>query len=413
MHKYTLETLKPFSLFFAFALVLTSCDNVSEKKNDAYLKSASWETISAEARGTTVHFMMWQGSPVINNYINNFVKPEVKKNYNIDLQISGGQGPEIVQLVMSEKEAGISRGQVDIVWINGETFFQLRKIDGLWGPFVKQLPNTKYINFDDPYISTDFQQPINGMECPWSITQAAMIYNSAKVENPPGDLDELATYVKKYPGTFTISNDFSGMTLLKSMLAELGGGAQSLDGKFDEEKYKKLSGQLWEYINQNKKYFWKEGKTFPKEQTKMAQLFANGELNLGFGFSEGGVEEKVVSGLYPKTARSYPWKNGTIKNGNYIGVLENAPNKAGAMQVIDYLISPAAQFEKSKVDGMDANTVLELDRLPQEWKQKFANAPRRKYGLEMEDLKEYAIAEPAPEYMIRLYEDFRKKVIEE
>ena len=405
------KILKNFCLTAILALALISC-NSEEKKDDSGLKTAPWSEISAAAKGTTVNFMMWQGSPVINDYMNNYVKPHLKENYNIDLQISGGQGPEIIQLVMGEKEAGITDGQVDIAWINGETSFQLRKIDGLWGPFVDQIPNTKYIDFDDPYISTDFQQPIAGMEAPWSIGQAAMVYDSAKVQNPPQDLDELATYVKKYPGTFTISNDFSGMTLLKSFLAELGGGPHSLDGKFNEEKYKKLSGQLWDYINQNKKYFWKQGETFPKEQTKMGQLFANGELYLGFGFSEGGIEEKVISGLYPKTARSYPWKNGTIKNANYIGILQNATNKAGAMQVIDFLTSPAAQFEKSKADGMDSNTILEVDRLPEKWKQKFENAPHRIYGLEMEDLKEYAIAEPAPEYMIRLYEDFRKEVIE-
>ncbi|MGB3774322.1 MAG: extracellular solute-binding protein, partial [Leeuwenhoekiella sp.] len=218
--------------------------------------------------------------------------------------------------------------------------------------------------------------------------------------------------VKKYPGTFTIGNDFSGMTQLKSFLAELGGSPNSLNGGFSEEKYSRLSAQLWEYINRNKKYFWKEGETFPKEQTKMSQLFANGELYLGFGFSEGGIEEKVQSGLYPKTVRSYPWDNGTIKNTNYLGVLKNAPQKAGAIQIIDFLLSPAAQFEKSRADGMDSNTVLTIDRLPSEWATKFNNAPHREYGLEMEDLKEYAIEEPAPEYMIRLYEDFRTQVIE-
>lgn len=61
---------------------------------------------------------------------------------------------------------------------------------------------------------------------------------------------------------------------------------------------------------------------------------------------------------------------------------------------------------------MDSNTILDIGRLPEEWKEKFTNAPHRQYGLEMEDLKEYAIEEPAPEYMIRLYEDFRTQVIE-
>ena len=402
--------LKIFSII-GLTLLMLSC-NSEPKTDDSGLKTASWEDISAKAEGTTVNMMMWQGSPVINNYMNNYVVPQVKEKFNIDLQISGGQGPEIVQLAMGEKEAGIENGQVDLAWINGETSFQLRKIDGLWGPFIEQLPNIKFIDLEDRYINTDFQQPIEGMEAPWSIGQSAMVYDSAKVASPPRNLDQLESYVKQYPGTFTISNDFSGMTQLKSFLAEIGGSPNSLNGAFSEEKYKRLSTQLWAYINRNKKYFWKEGETFPKEQTKMSQLLANGELYLGFGFSEGGIEEKVVSGLYPKTVRSYAWENGTIKNANYMGILNNAPNKAGAMAVINFLISPAAQFEKSHANGMDSNTILDLERLPQEWATKFKNAPQRQYGLEMDDLKDYAIEEPAPEYMIRLYEDFRTQVIE-
>lgn len=404
--------LKRISLLLFLILFVACASSSEEKSNDEDLKTTSWDEITAKAKGTTVNFMMWQGSPVINNYINNYVIPAVKERYNIDLKISGGQGPEIVQLVMGEKQAGIEKGQVDMIWINGETFFQLRKINGLWGPFVDQIPNTKYVDMNDPFINTDFQQPISGMEAPWSIGQFAMVYDAARVENPPRSLNELEAYVKANPGTFTISNDFTGMTLMKSFLAELGGSPQSLNGKFSETKYQELSTQLWDYINKNKKYFWKEGETFPKEQSKMSQLFANGELNITAGFSEGGVEEKVMSGLYPKTTKAYPWDNGTIKNANYFGIVKNAPNKAGAMQVINFLMSPEAQFEKSHANGMDSNSILDISKLPNTWKQKFENAPQRQYGIQMKDLEEYAIEEPAPEYMIRLYEDFRTEVIE-
>nr|WKN38000.1 ABC transporter substrate-binding protein [Tunicatimonas sp. TK19036] len=399
-------------LIFLVFFVLISCNN-DPSTAESDFQDVSWEEVERQAQGTTVNFMMWQGSPVINDYINNYVVPTVKERYGITLEISGGQGPEIVQLVMGEKEAGVDNGQVDIVWINGETFFQLRKINGLWGPFVKKLPNTEYIDFEDPFITIDFQQPVNDMECPWSIGQFALVYDSAQTLNPPRNLDELETYVQQNPGTFTISNDFSGMTLLKSFLAELSGSPEGLNGPFDVEKYNQLSQQLWDYINRNKQYFWKEGTTFPKEHTKMDQMFASGELSLSFGFGEGGIEEKVRQGLFPKTTRAYAWDNGTILNANYLGIPYNSANRAGAMTVINFLISPEAQFRKAHVDGMNSNTVLEADRLPDEWQQKFEAAPKRMYAPEMETLSQKAIQEPAPEYMIRLYEDFRTEVIEQ
>ncbi len=395
-------------LLCLLALVV-GCTSTTEPDT---LGERDWTEIEKAGQGTTVQFMMWQGSPIINAYINNYVVPRVKELYDIDLKISGGQGPEIVQLVMGEKQAGITQGQVDMVWINGETFFQLRKINGLYGPFVEKLPHAAYVDFEDTYISTDFQQPVNYMEAPWGISQFALVYDSAQVPAPPKKLDELEHFIKAYPGTFTISNDFTGMTLLKCFLAELGGAPTSLDGPFDEEKYARLSARLWAYINRNKKYFWKEGETFPTEHSKMDQLFASGELLLSYGFSEGGIEEKVHQGLFPETTRGYAWENGTVRNANYLGITANAPNKAGAMLVINFLMSPEAQLEKADVNRMNANTVLSMEKLPAEWQQKFAAAPGRKYGPEVSALAPYAIQEPAPEYMIRIYEDFRTEVIE-
>lgn len=402
---------KLYALLLISLIAFSGCNSKPEQA-EIDLSTQSWEEISAQATGTTVNFMMWQGGPEINNYINNYVVPTVKEKFNINLKITGGQGPEIVQLVMSEKQAGVKSGQVDMAWINGETFFQLNQINGLWGPFVKSLPNAEYINFDNPYINTDFQQPTNDMEAPWSMSQFAMVHDASEVPNPPKNLKELEEYVKAKPGTFTISNDFSGMTLLKCFLAELSGSPQGLNGPFDEAKYEKLSSELWDYLNRNKQYFWKGGSTFPKEATKMDQMFANGELLLGYGFAEGGIEDKVIQGLFPKTTRAYAWDNGTIRNANYLGIAYNAANKAGAMQVINFLMSPEAQLKKMDPEGMSANTVLTLSKLPSEWQTKFESIPKRQYGIEMADLDGKDIQEPAPEYMIRLYEEFRTQVIE-
>ncbi len=393
--------------------LLASCSgDQSGVTNGPDLQHTPWEEIEAQAKGTTVTFMMWQGSPAINGYINNYLIPTVKEKYDINLEISGGQGPEIVQLIMGEKEAGVTQGQTDIVWINGETFFQLQRIKGLWGPFAEDLPNAQYIDFDDPFISIDFQRPINGMESPWTISQFALVYDSARTPNPPRSLEELEAFVKANPGTFTITNDFSGMTLLKSFLAELSGSPDGLDGPFDEEKYERLSGQLWDYINRIKPFFWKYGKTFPKEHTRLDQMYASGELAITYAFGEGGIEEKVRQGLFPKTSKVYVWDNGTILNANYLGIPYNSGNKAGALVVVNFMASPEAQLASMDPNGMDANTILDLDRLPAEWQQKFAEAPQNLYAPELEELSAHVIKEPAPEYMIRLYEDFRTEVIE-
>jgi len=399
-------------LQFAFiGLFWVSCANeTNEPETD--IRQESWTKLEEKAKGSEVTFMMWQGSPVLNEYINNYVIPTLKQKYDITLRISGGQGPEIVKLVMGEKQANVQDGQVDMVWINGETFFQLRKIDGLWGPFVEKLPSSEYVNFDNKFISIDFQQPVEYMEAPWGTGQFALVYDTAKTTDPPRNLDELESYLKENPGSFTISNDFSGMTLLKCFMAELGGSPTSLDGPFDQEKYDRLSAELWDFINRNKPHFWKEGTNFPKEHSKMDQMFATGELGLIYGFSEGGVESKVEQGLYPKSTRAYVWDNGTVLNSNFLGIPYNSGNKAGAMVAINFMMSPEGQYNRKLMSGRESRTILDMELLPEEWRRKFDSAPKRKYSPDPEVMAQKAIQEPAPEYMINLFEDFRTEVIE-
>lgn len=394
-------------------LMLTcfGCKDQQPQANSGDILALNWSQIEASARGSEVTFMMWQGSPELNAYLNDFVKPKLKLLYDIDLKIVGGQGVEIVQLIMSEKQADIEAGEVDMVWINGETYFQLKEITGLWGPFVDKLPNAKLIDFENKFISIDFQQPIEGMEAPWSITQFALVHDSIKHPNPPSTLQELAKFVEQNPSSFTISNDFSGMTLLKSFLAELSGSPDGLNGAYDEVKYQKLSSQLWDWINQNKQYFWKNGETFPTEHTKLNQMYANGELSLSYGFGEGGIDDKINQGLFPKSTKAYPWKNGTIKNTNYLGITYNGKHKLGAMVVINFLLSPEAQLAKSDVNGVNANSVLMYTKLTPRDQALFDQIPKRKYGVSIESMEGNAIQEPDPKYMIKLYEDFRKKVI--
>jgi ABC-type uncharacterized transport system YnjBCD substrate-binding protein len=207
-----------------------------------------------QSRGTTVYWMMWQGDPMINRYVQEYVVPEVKKRFDINLKPVPGQGNEVVKVLMAEQEAGVNHSAVDLCWINGETFFQLRQIAGLYGPFTDKLPGIQYVDLENPFIGTDFQQKTDGYECPWGNVQLAVIYDSLRTPAPPRDLACAGTVAARAPGKFTIPYDFTGMTLLKSWMIAFGGSSEILDGPFREDLYLKLSGELWGYINRNKSF---------------------------------------------------------------------------------------------------------------------------------------------------------------
>lgn len=400
--------LRVFTLFLA--LLLLSCNGPAKQQKEDVL-SKEWQTIAAESKGQEITFMMWQGDPLINAYVRDFVKPKVKQQLGIDMNIVSGQGNEIVSTLMAELEAGKEKSEVDMVWINGETFFQLRQINGLFGPFVDKLPNSQYINWENPFIHTDFQQPVDGYECPWGNVQMGLIYDKARLENPPKTTEELEAFVKANPGKFTIGNDFTGMTLLKSLLIHFAGGKGSLDGPFDAAKYEKYSQQLWEYINRLKPYFWNQGKSFPATIAQMHQLFSNGELLITMSNNDSEVDNKISQGLFPETARAYVPDFGTIQNSHYLGIVKHSARKEAVMTAINYMISPEAQWKKMHPDVWGDATILSKEKLPAEWAQKFDSIPGRKYAPDRSLIREKALMEPAPEYMIRLFEDFRNKVI--
>ncbi len=395
-----------FSLFF----ILPACNNNSDISQKDPLQ-LSWSDILKDAKGKTINFMMWQGDPQINKYMNDYIVPAVKDSFGITLQISAGQGNQIVSILMSEKEANKNISNIDMCWINGETFYQLRQIDDLFGPFVSRLPNSQYIDLKNPFISYDFQEPVDGMECPWGNVQLCIIYNKDKVSAPPKNRNELEAYVKQNAGRFTIGADFTGLTFLKSLLIDIAGGSENLKGKFDESKYKKYSAQLWDYINRIKPYFWKEGKTFPASVSQMHQMFAQGELFFTMSNNDGEVDNKVATNTFPQYAASYVLDGGTIQNSHYLGITKSSANKAAAMVVCNFMISPAAQLKKNLSSIWGDGTILNIEKLPANIKSKFDSVQNRIYSPKRSDIQSKALMELAPEYMIRLNDDFRKYVI--
>ncbi|WP_411272697.1 hypothetical protein, partial [Daejeonella sp.] len=105
---------------------LYSCNqNTESSENNDPLMQQSWEQITQKAKGTSVVWMKYLGDKKANKHIEEVIVPLIKEKYDITLIIIPGQGNGIVSSIMSEKEAGLEKGETDIVWINGETFYQL------------------------------------------------------------------------------------------------------------------------------------------------------------------------------------------------------------------------------------------------------------------------------------------------
>ena len=394
---------------------LVGCGRTSRPGVDAHPDAATlarrpWPEVVAQARGTTVTWRMWRGDAAINRYIDGWVVPRLRDTYSIDLRAVEGQGPEIVNALVTEREAGGRDGTASLMWINGETFAQLQAEHLLSGPWAGALPNAALVDERSPIISHDFEQPTGGFESPWGTVQFALIYDPARTPDPPRTIAALGEWVRAHPGRFTHDQQFTGITFLKTVMYGLSGGVAAFQGGFDEGKYTRGRDRLFAWLREFRGAFWRAGVTFPPDVAAMHRLFANREIDFTMSNNQNEVVTKVRQGILPHGARALLLDEGTIANAHYVGIPSNAPNPAGALVVADFLLSPEAQLEKQRGDVWGDGTVLDVARLSVPWPERFAAVVRDAAALPYDQLAAKARPEVHPLYHARLLDDWRQMI---
>jgi putative spermidine/putrescine transport system substrate-binding protein len=373
---------------------------------------SSWSQVQSAGANSTVRIAMWDGDPLINQYMAGWVAEQVQRQHGLRLEFVPLNGQQLVNRMLVDVESGRAVGELDVVWINGETFFQLRQMRALWGPFTACLPNAALLNLSDPSIALDFQLPTDGYECPWGSVQQAWIYHAERVTRPPQTLTELTAWIQQHPGRFTFDVSFTGLTFLKSLLLQFADEPEQFSGRFDEVGYRRAADRLWEWVRLVRPQLWREGRTFPQDVAQLHALLLAGEVDFSMSNNDGEVDNKVREGILPAAAQAYVPEFGSIRNSHYLGIAQNSANPAGAMLLINFLISPEAQLEKQRAEVWGDGTVLDVPRLSTEWQVRFAAAEQRERVPARSELRQRARTEPPAEVMLRLHQELRREILE-
>jgi putative spermidine/putrescine transport system substrate-binding protein len=400
-------------LFVAAALVLlfsaAACRGDAAPAGAVTLAAGAWDTVLQQARGTTVVWRMWRGDPAINAYVDDWVAPRMREQFGVAVEAVEGQGPELVNILATERAALAGRsGTTSLVWINGETFAQLRAEGLLDGPWADRLPNAALIDSTSSIITRDFEQDPAGFESPWGMVQFALIYDPARTPNPPTSIATLADWIRSHPGRFTHDQQFTGVTFMKGVMYGLSGGVQSFQGGFDEHRYRQGRDRLFAWLESIRPFLWRQGETYPPDVAAMHRLFANGEIDFSMSNNQNEVVTKVRQKVFPPQSKALLLDEGTIANSHYVGIPFNAPNAAGAMVLANFLLSPEAQLQKQRGDVWGDSTVLDVARLPAPWPSRFAEVARDAAALPRDQLAARARPEVHPQYHARLLEDWRQ-----
>lgn len=396
------------ALFLLSFLVVASCRPTPPRQapSPEQLSSTAWPEIVERARGSEVSFAMWAGDEDRNRYFRGVVADALQQRYGIKLRIAPfNDTAEIINKLHTEKRAGrVMDGSIDMVWINGENFRSARQAGVLWGPFADKLPNIRH--YPDSARRADFGTPTEGFEAPWQRSQFVFAYDTARVAQPPRDLEALQAWIEAHPGRFTYvaPPDFTGSAFIRHVLLR-----QGAPDKLDERHYAVASEAAIEYLKGIRPYLWRRGETYPATTRELDRLFANQQVDFSMSYGPSFASVRIERGEFSSSTRTFVFDSGTLSNYNYLAIPFNASNIPGALVVIDHFLSFDQLLDLSRV--LKSPFPLDLSKLTAGQRQSVAKLPRGPATLPDEELSSHAIPEPHAEYLIRFEKDWRAKVL--
>lgn len=371
--------------------------------------AADWAEVLEEARGQTVYWYAWGGDARTNGFIE-WVSDQTEAAYGVRVeQVKLTDTAEAVARVQAEIAAGQeSGGAVDLIWINGPNFLAMKEAGLLHGPFTADLPNARYLDLSpEAPASVDFTVPVEGYELPWRLAKFVFAHDSARVAEPPATMAAFVDWAAAHPGRMThptVSN-FMGASFLKQALVELAPDPAVLAQPVTDAAYAAQTAPLWAWYDALRPNLWREGKAFPENESVQAQLLADGEVDIAMFFDPAAPAALIEQDILPESVRVFVPEAGSIGNISFVAIPRNAANRAGAMVVADFLISPEAQAHMQDVTVLGSYSVLDPARLSPDEAALFAALPSAPALPKLEDLGP-TLPEPHASWMTRLTEDW-------
>lgn len=401
------------ALAAAGALTLSACGSDADTSDQP--DASNWSDVLTDADGQTVNWYMYGGDEALNAVVDNEIAPRLADLGVTLKQVRITDTADAVNKVIGEKQAGrTDGGAVDAIWINGENFATGVQAD-LWAcDWSEDLPNAKFVDLNDPTVSTDFGVPVNGCESVWQQASSALVYDSAELD--PADVastDALLAWAKANPGRFTYPAppDFTGSMAVRSLLYAATGGPDALAGEFDEAAYTGATDDFYDQLNTIEPILWRGGETYPTSQDDVEKLFADGQISAYFTYGPGAVGTKVDDGVFPATTREAVPASGNISNHSFLTIPKNAAHRSAAFVLADTLQDPQVQLALFKATGIYPG--IDITRTSGEVQKQFADVPQSPSVLSLVDLSANAQPELASDYLTRIEKDWTSRVLQQ
>lgn len=333
------------------------------------MEQATWEAITKKAQTQELNFYLY--SPPNSSsqiWVDQYLSEHMKEIFGvpikrIDAVYSGCDLSPMAVVCDVNREVSQGKkttgGSVDLIWINGVNFENMKKMNLLYGPFATLIPNAKNYDFANPRIAFDKGVAIAGMEFPFNGAQSVYLYNKANISEPPRTVANLITWIKDHPGQFAYADpahDFTGACFIRNLFyyfcADNFPGAKRTDwlGPLNKAKYDQCVPELWRTLNEIEPAIAKNGTSYFSTSESVLELIGQGRTTLAFSFNIAEAAQRIKKGTWPSTMQAYVLTTGTIADTNYLAIPINAQNKEAALLTINHIASPHSLFQRSLPD---------------------------------------------------------------
>jgi putative thiamine transport system substrate-binding protein len=360
-------------------VLMTSLGFLSQMTHATSTSTPQWQQTIDQGAGDTVYWHAWGGDVRTNDFIT-WVGEQTEILYDVKVkQVKLSSTSEAVTQVLAEKAAGQNtNGAVDMIWINGANFLAMKEQELLHGPFVTDLPNSKYLNLGPNAPATvDFTEAVAGLEVPWRLARFVFIVDSKRVAQVPLSMAKMLTWAKANPGRLThpVVSNFMGTTFLKQALIELTPDVSLLQQPATEQSFIAATAPLWRWYDEIKPYLWRAGKNFPENESIQQQMLSDGAIDIAMAFDPAAAAAGIASGLLPKSARAFVPSQGSLGNVSFVAIPYNASHRAAAKLVANFLLQPETQARMQNINVLGSFSVLDPTQFNETQAQVFADLP--------------------------------------
>lgn len=373
----------------------------------------SWSDVLAQAHGQTVSLWMYSGDTQGNAYVDNVLTPAVAAQGVTLRRVPVADTSDALARVLAERQAGVSGGSVDLVWANGPNFATGKQAGAWLCGWASTLPNAALTDPADPLLRSDFGVPVDGCESPWHKAQFSLVYDSAKVPNPPTTLAGVLDWARAHPGRFTYPAppDFTGSVFLRQVLTSVTGGGDAVPRSFDQATYDTLAPTLFTTLRDLAPSLWRGGSTYPQTGEQLNTLYADGQVDMTMTYGPATLTDLVAKGTYPATTRVLSLDEGTFGNASFLALPASSGSRAGAMVVANTALSPEQQAAKANPSTWGQFPVLDPTRLSPAQRAPFDALPTSPVVPPYDVLSRHAQAELDPAWVTALDAGWRAKVL--